>query len=549
MLLTRHPRHLLVPNANSPELLGRLLEMVSRGVRSTRALAEALNIEARTVEYYTQAGEWLGLLDLDDEAELTPLGLEFVYAGEERTAVYARAVWANPMVAALLRESDDALPKVKAIAAAVAQIAPDMAKSTVRRRASAIRSLIAPAIGTLRTRPLGADRQMQLPLAASRAPPVLTNLSTVGDTEYNPDAYRYLLTALLDHGELELRHVRGLLDRAGAERTPIGGYIDMAIHRGDAFRDGDRLVTSPGAARRSELTESTASLILSDPRYRAYLETCRLGLTDRLAQAQAFELAPRFAVWDHRLFEHPADPRTLDRDLERVLLDRALHTFPLALPGPLPEATRRAPFLQLVDEEGLLLACPPTLTALQGGLATINHLLRSQRAASEATKIPAVTDLRARVHGGLLHPGEKPPRAIPDTRSLRLRVVGNAPYVALSTALLLAHRQQPHRLVIHRTGGQWKVRWDGVDRGSFLGSLDAFALQQGWIPLRRPTGGLPDGALFDTLESVGIASTFGRQAVLSERFFSQLRSEPEESELQGLLGPLAQRLEDHLGAL
>ena len=31
--------------------------------------------------------------------------------------------------------------------------------------------------------------------------------------EYDPDLYRYLLVALLDHGELTLGQVRALLDR------------------------------------------------------------------------------------------------------------------------------------------------------------------------------------------------------------------------------------------------------------------------------------------------------------------------------------------------
>lgn len=180
-------------------------------------------------------------------------------------------------------------------------------------------------------------------------------------------------------------------------------------------------------------------------------------------------------------------------------------------------------------------------------MASVNRALKLAREQSGVTSLPNLVDRPTTVHGSLVHPGQVLPRAVPDTRSLRLTVIAHAPYVTLITGLLLTHRLQPARLVLHRAKGTWRVQWDDQDLGPVLEVLDGFARSREWIVLRRPAGGLPDGALLDTLESLGIASTLGRQAVLSERFFAHLRTAPEETELHERLAPLAATLEDHLG--
>lgn len=542
----RQPRHLLVPNANSPELLMRLLELVSRGLRSTRELAEALEVEPRTVGYYTQAAQWLDLLDVGEEPGLTPLGLELVYAGEEREQVYARAVWANPVVADLLVESDDTLPSVAAVARVLQEIEPDLAPSTVRRRATAVRGLIAPAIGTRRVQPPDEARQMALPLGLPTSPSTRQRLETVGSHEHSPEAYRFLLASLLDHGELHLRHVRGLLDRAGADRAPIGGYVDMAVARGDVVRVDSVLVISAAAAQRPELVETANSIMLSDPPYRSYLDAVALSATDREAAIRRDQQVRRFRSWDRHLFGHPADPETLGDDLEGVVLDRPLSAFPLAVPGIQPASVEPGPFLERWEAGSIRVACPPSLAHLQGGVASVNRLLREVRMHPELARIPGVADPSVAVHAGLLHPGEVVPRAVPDTRSLRSRVLMNVPYIALVAGLLLVHRQHPHHLVLHRSRGRWRLRWRDASVGPVLPFLDAFGTNQGWVVSRRTSGGLPDAALFDALEALGIVSVFGHQAVLAERFFGQLRNAPEESEVHARLAPLATALERFL---
>ena len=58
-MAARPPRNVLIPNANSPRLLARVMELIGQGVREPRSIAEILDCELRTVHYYSQAGEWL----------------------------------------------------------------------------------------------------------------------------------------------------------------------------------------------------------------------------------------------------------------------------------------------------------------------------------------------------------------------------------------------------------------------------------------------------------------------------------------------------------
>ena len=81
-----------LPEASSPQVLTRMLEGVSRGVRTTRGLQEALGVGVQTVRAYVNAAAWLSMVDQTDPVALSPLGLEYVYAGSKRPAVYARAV-------------------------------------------------------------------------------------------------------------------------------------------------------------------------------------------------------------------------------------------------------------------------------------------------------------------------------------------------------------------------------------------------------------------------------------------------------------------------
>lgn len=532
---TRHPS---VPSANSPQLLTRMLEVVGRGVRSTRGLQEALAVQPQTVRAYAQAGEWLGLLETAGGCWLTQLGLEYVYAGRQRSYVYSRAVWSNPFAAELLVASEGRRPTLEVVRAAIARSEPELAPATVRRKASAIRSLIAPALGRPRPRSrTEEERQIALPLAtAPRAPAAA--IPVRGGREYNPDVYRLLLAGLLDYGELTLGQMRALLDRSGAADAPVGGYVDMALSRGDAVRIGDTLAVTPSAVRRRALVGTTTSIILSDPRYRAYLDDLRAAGDDREAGARRDAVAGRYRAWDRRLLGREIAPETLDRDLEAVLLDRPLESFPIAQPAADPLPVADEPFLDVWERGGLRICAPPYLTQLEGGVQAVNRLLRRARTRGDVAP-PDLAHRPLAVHGGILHPEEPLLRAVPDLRSLRLRVLMHAPYPALIGALLSQHRRHSETLAIARGRSGWALLSHGAELGPLLTVLDAFCAARGWHPSRRATGGVDAAGLLRVMQAVGITTEVGRHAVLAERFFGMLTLEAEEMEVNARLQPLS----------
>ena len=539
-------RRAAIPNASSPQLLERLLETVAQGVRSPRALHEVLGVDVRTVHYYTQAAEWLSLLDTSGEPCLTALGLELVYADRERAAVYTRAVWATPFVTRLMQLHGPGLPSVEQVAELVAEAEPELARSTVTRRASSVRSLIAPAVGQASRRLSSAQRQLALPLAMNAPTTQSPRLDGTSAEEFNPDIYRFLLRELLSYGELSLTQVRALLDHAHVSAAPIGGYIDLALKRGDAVRLGERVVATRAAIAQRHLVETTTSIVLSDPGYRAYLNLIATAAPTPQDRVRVEQERRRFRAWDLRLFGHPPTPESLDRDLDTLLMDRTLQNFPVRGSTGEPTVPIEAPFLDVWTQPGLAIALPPTLAHLQGGVAAVNRSLKQARHGGATVAQPRLGDRPTLFHGGLLHPGEPMPRSVPDTRSLRHRLLMHTPYVTLISALAWLHRQSPNRLAIVRQRSGWVVRRKRHPMGPLFLVLDTFAASRGWLACRPPVSALGPGELLAALEAVGILSVVGSTAVLAEPFFTQLRSDPEELEVSAALQPLAAALGDWL---
>jgi len=533
------------PDANSPQLVTRFVEAVSRGVRSARGLQETLALQAPAVRATAQAAEWLGFVETEPLLQLTPLGLEYVVAGRQRAGVYARAVWSVAMAADLLVASDGQLPEVDAVKIALTRADPSLSESALARRVAAVRGLLSPVVGRPRPRAKSQEeRQLGLPLGHAASTVSTPRLDAVGDGEYDPDLYRYVLVCLLDFGELSLGHLRQLLDRAGAPSAPIGGCVDMAVSRGDAARFGERLVITADAVGRRALVATTPSVMLSDPLYRAYLDDVVRAESDRKAAVRRDAAAARFRRWDRRLFGHPIRPESIARDLETVLMDRPLSAYPIANGGRGAPVAVEEPFLDVWERRGLFIGLPPTLAQLQGGLASVNRLL--ERARRGTPGLPDLSDRPSLVHGGLLHPGEPLPRSVPDVRSLRLRVLMHAPYPALVAALLFLHRLAPGKIEVREDPSGWRVRLGRGDRGALLSVLDEVAAHRGWWACRRPEGGLSAPVLVAVLEALGVVTVVGRRLVLAERLFVQLDSEPEEMEVAERLRPLAEALEEVL---
>lgn len=535
-----------IPNANSPQLLTHLLEMVARGVRSTRGLQEALGVDQRTVRYYFQAGAWLGFLSDDPEPLLTPEGLGYVYAGAGRRKVYAEAVRKHPFFQDLM-ERTAGNPKDAAIRAAISSFDPSLADSTVRRRASAVKGLIAPALESVADQPEPqSEPQLELQLQAAPLTSTPAPVSLKHGRSFNPDIYRYMLCYLLDHGELSLGHIRGLLDSAGADHIPIGGYIDLALQRGDAVRAAERLIVSPGAIQRRDLADNTAAVILSDAGWRSHLAALR-GAPD---QDSPDSLNGPYRPWDRRLFGHEIRPEDLESDLHRILRDRSLDSWPQTTgPSDFTPAQVDAPFLESWKHRDLVIALPPSLAQLWEGVQGVNRRLRNARHRADAIGTPSMAYRPMVVHSGLLHPGEHLPRSVPDARSLRQRLLSNAPYVTLILALLYVHRTRSQGIELSLRKGEWSVRQHRTLLGEPLHVLDGFAKAQGWVPARRSRNDMSAGLLLSLLERLHMVLVVSDVAILEDNFFNQLRNDAEEQELLQHLEPLSCALAEHLETL
>ncbi len=523
-------RHARVPNANNPQLLWRLVDALAEGNRSTRALGEALGIDPRTVAYYEQAAIWLGLLD--ETSDLTPLGLELAYAGDNRAAVHARACWEHPVAGRWLDASDGELPSHDLLSRAISSTEPDLSPVTVDRRASAVRGLLAPATRLPRPRLRGAPAQLGLPfhtIVPNRSPDAL-----VATSPQDPDAYAWVLRELIDRGEMSLGNLRALLDGAGATELQLGECVDLALRRGDAVRVEERIICTADAVARADLTCFAAGVVLTDSGYRDWLFRRAVPLSD--------EVARRYRSWDKRLFGGRPRAEELEHRVASIIPDRPLAALPLASgPGPVPIVVQ-APFLDRVGQADLTIAFPPELAVLSEGAQSMDRLLRNGRQ-RDVVALPGPFDRPTVVHSGLVHPGEVVPRTVPDARSLRIRAISHCPAVTLITAALLAHRRSRGKIEVYRRGQDVGLRVGGKARGPLLEQLALYGRSRGWVVCHRSGAGRLSASLVPMLVGLGVASSLERRLVLSERLYAALRTEPEEGMLYEPLAGLADSLE------
>lgn len=550
-----HERAQRVPNANNPRVLIRMIGLVAAGVRRPSALAEILDVELRTVHYYTQAGEWLGLLSTDGDVHLTPHGIDLAFADpNQRLRRYAAAVWRTPFARDLLRGRRD-MPDIDAITAFILESSDGgLSESTARRRAGAVRSLLEPAIGRKPGRRQAQGEQVGLPFPPRSAPQALaSDLGAVdlqAGLDNNPDVYARVLTTLLDHGELSTGQLRALLDHTGGGDCPLGPYADMAVRRGDAVRVDDRLVVSRGGLRRREVASHGRLIALSDPTYRAWLEVAVTPIPEDLKGRRERErLAARHRDWDRHVFGAPLTPETARTALRDALPGRDPRSLPVAGDPGVPLARTRGAFLSCLDEPGLPIAFPAALSEVAGGVKPTNAVLRRLRAAPAGVRLPGVADRRVVVHGGLLAPGEPLPRAVPDNLTLRMRLLSNAPAMALYAGLLLLARRAGSSLSVEDAGAGPEVHHRKRVVGPLLTVLEAFSAAQGWVCSHPTRGGLSGPVLEAVARTLGIGTRAGRRLVMDERLFVQLQEDPEAHLTYEQLRPLVDRLDAWLADL
>lgn len=503
------------PALGNPRRLGRVIDALAGGVRRPASIARLLDVEARVVRAYLAQAEWLGLVRDAPDPYLTGHGLEFAYAGARRVLVLAAIVREHPVLAAS--------PGVEAVAAALLDAGVSASEALAKRDARAVLRLIEP---SRKYRPKSVPGE-QLHLAFAGAVEPRRALVDPDPGEDSLDVYALVLRALLDHGELRLNTLRGLLDESGAGAAGLGGYVALAIRRGDAERRGDGLVVTPGALARADLAESVVSVGLSDPDLRAWLEK---------PEAAGGE-ARRCARWARRLFgaEPPA------RALARLLFGRSLATVPVAGAAGGSLVAERGAFLDRVAEPGLALAFPSSLERLGGSIQWVHQVWRGTVQSPASVRAPSVLDPRSTVHGGLFAPAEPPPRNIPDLLSLRLRAIRAVPAFALLVAAGLLHRKKSLRLRLRgdtlwvERPGRGEVPWATV--------VARLAADRGWL-LCPAASAARWRMLAETAASLGLLAPLpNRGWTVDEPLFWRLGTDPEHHELHDRLRPLVDMLE------
>lgn len=534
------------PESCSLRAQGRLLRLVAQGVAFAADLAPRLRQPEPEVAARLALAAWLGLLvparGVGDGYQLSRRGSEFVFGVSRRPQVFVEALWDHPRLGPLLAELGFAGFDLEALRVALAARLPSVSGEPFERVLLGLAELCAP---VRRRRPRRRDRlgaqQLRLGFARPRPPVTGYRFRTLGTepSADDPAAYRAVLQALIDEGELSVSRVGGVLAELGIPGVPAGPCVDLAVRRGDAHRAADEgvenLVVTAAALERIDLSDTVATIALSDPDYRAYLEVLQATARgDMGAAARYGRLRLRFATWDARVFGDGLIPRAVAQAADALLRGRGLGAIPLAVPGPeLAVIARPGSFLDQLEHRSLVVALPPSLELLLGGLPAVARALESARAGPG----PLCLQPRLRVHGGLLHPGEPLPSSLPDLVSLRVHVLERQPWVALLVALLLEQRLGGFRVGLRLRGERLRVTWRRRDLGDFLLRADDLMRERGWRVSRRPRGGLPDATLVDLVETLGIATRAGGALVLNETFFARLLRQPEERRVLDLLRP------------
>lgn len=507
------------PALGNPRRMLRVLEAVFGGVRRPASIARLLDVDVRVVRAYIAHATWIGLARDAPEPHLTGLGLEFVLASRLRADVMARAVAAHPVLSAGT--------EIEAIEIALLQAGISASAALARRDARAVRRLVE---GAKRARADAPDAQ----LSFSFPGPLPDNPRGAGaeSGEDSLDIYAWVLRGLLEHGELSLATLRGLLDAAGAENAGIGAYAALAVRRKDATRRGETLVVTAGAVQRFQLSESAVSIALSDPDFRVWLEGGSVAPGEQ----------GRCQRWGRRLF----GAKPVAEALSRLLFGRRLASFPLA-----GEAGQELPpptgaFADAIANGPVAFALPRTVSTLDAGLSWVHTAWRGAVMAPAAARVPGVLDGRIVVYGGLFSPGEAVPRNIPDLLSLRLRAVRNIPALTLLAAAGDLHR---HKLLRLRDKGDtvW-VETPGRTPVTFDELLDIVAKSRGWVISRGPARS-PWPTIVATAVKLGILVRSRDLVTIDETFFMRLGSDPEHHELHERLAAPRDALESALGKL
>lgn len=138
-----------VPQANNLTLFVGLMEAVDAQESGVEALAEALEVDGRTVRYYANLGSWLGFLRPTAERvwQPTETGATFAESVSARGRLFSQALFSKDIVKLANGIKRQALDAGQALATREACLqaierTTELSESTARRRSSSLASLI-----------------------------------------------------------------------------------------------------------------------------------------------------------------------------------------------------------------------------------------------------------------------------------------------------------------------------------------------------------------------------------------------------------------------
>src|SRR4029453_6165130 len=109
--------------------------------------------------------------------------------------------------------------------------------------------------------------------------------------------------------------------------------------------------------------------------------------------------------------------------------------------------------------------------------------------------------------------------SIPDTYSLRLKLLVQTPAFSLLAALLLLDRQPDVPLSIAHVGDSVRVLWERDDRGEILDVFTQFLQAHDAIVARAPSYGILSSELVAIATTLGVARSIDHRVVLDEELF------------------------------
>ncbi len=335
-----------VPQANSLPLFIKLIGLLGHDVFDVEELAEKLQIDERTVQYYLEFGRWLGFLQLRSGLHsLTETGSAFTHSVPARGRLFSQAMFRQRLVQtinALKRESADVAGieqlSTRAAAERAIEAMSNLAESTVERRASGVAHMLDAAYQSSRIdwktgEPAVAYRNLVLDFPGRTFLTAMAARQFVSSKEVRIGFPKQVATFVRDHGQKlsTATWQRASYESSDGKATWFGSVpvnestVDVAERRG---RDLRRLLVSCVPF----VTLAAALLTVRDAAKRPTVRLTR-------------------DMYGIKIWAHDREIGTL-----RSVIDRFAAELGLVIVQGIPKALRHAPdgLLDQGDDEDLL---------------------------------------------------------------------------------------------------------------------------------------------------------------------------------------------------